>query len=50
MADVAAWRIARKQAEEDRQFWAVALSDARVMTDLSRAMSADASRDVRGYY
>ena len=50
MADVAAWRIARKQAEEDREFWAVALSDARVMNDLSRAMSADASRDVRGYY
>jgi hypothetical protein len=41
---------ARRQAAEDRRFWDVALTDARVMADLSRAMSAGASRDVRGYY
>jgi hypothetical protein len=41
---------ARRQKAEDRKFWDVALTDARVMADLSRAMSADASRDIRGYY
>lgn len=40
----------QRQKAEDRQFWDVALTDARVMADLSRAMSADAARDVRGYY
>lgn len=40
----------RRQKAEDRKFWDVALTDARVMADLSRAMSADATRDVRGYY
>jgi hypothetical protein len=28
----------------------VALTDARVMADISRAMSADAVRDVKAYY
>ena len=41
---------ARRQKAEGRKFWDVALTDARVMADLSRAMSADATRDVRGYY
>ena len=41
---------ARKQRREDDRLWNVALTDARVMADLSRAMSRDASRDVRGYY
>jgi hypothetical protein len=41
---------ARRQKAEDRKFWDVALTDARVMADLSRAMSADASRDIRSYY
>ena len=41
---------ARKQRREDERLWNVALTDARVMADLSRAMSRDASRDVRGYY
>ena len=41
---------AHKQRREDQRLWDVALSDARVMADLSRAMSRDASRDVRGYY
>ena len=45
-----AWRVARRQAAADRRLWDVALTDARVMADISRAMSADAVRDVRGYY
>jgi hypothetical protein len=49
MAGYSAWRVARRQAEEDRKLWAVALTDARVMSDLSRAMAAGANEDVRGY-
>ena len=45
-----AWRISRRAASADRKMWEVALTDARVMADISRAMSADAMRDVRGYY
>ena len=45
-----AWASQRKQAAEDRKMWDIALTDARVMADLSRAMSRDAIRDVRGYY
>lgn len=45
-----AWNAERKQAAEDRKLWDIALTDARVMADLSRAMSRDAIRDVRGYY
>lgn len=41
---------ARRQAAEDEKLWNIALTDARVMADLSRAMSADASRDLRNYY
>jgi hypothetical protein len=41
---------ARRQAAEDEKIWAVALTDARVMADISRAMTARASRDVRQYY
>lgn len=44
------WSAARRQAEEDRKLWDLALTDARVMADLSRAMTRDALRDVRGYY
>jgi hypothetical protein len=40
----------RAQRRQDEQLWNIALSDARVMADLSRAMSRDASRDVRGFY
>jgi hypothetical protein len=47
---LASWNLARKQRAEDEKLWNVALSDARVMADLSRAMSRDAARDVRGYY
>lgn len=49
----AAWQAAgaaRRQAREDRRTWEVAMTDARVMADISRAMSRDAMRDVRGYY
>jgi hypothetical protein len=47
---IAAWNSARKQAAQDQQLWDIALTDARVMADLSRAMTSDAQRDVRGYY
>lgn len=49
-ARLAAWGEARRQREEDRKLWNLALSDARVMADLSRAMSQDALRDSRGYF
>lgn len=48
----AAWTrscAARRQAAQDRELWALALTDARVMAELSRAMSRDTLRDVRGY-
>lgn len=41
---------ARRARREDERLWNVALTDARVMADLSRAMSRDAARDVRGFY
>jgi hypothetical protein len=44
------WSASRKQAEADRKLWEVALTDARVMADISRAMSAGASRDIKAYY
>lgn len=44
------WSQARREAAEDARLWEVALTDARVMADISRAMSRDAARDVRGYY
>ena len=44
------WSAARRQAAQDEQLWNIALTDARVMADISRAMSADASRDIRTYY
>jgi hypothetical protein len=46
----AAWSAAREQRRQDEKLWNIALTDARVMADLSRAMSRDAERDVRGYY
>lgn len=44
------WAQARRESAEDAKLWEVALTDARVMADISRAMSRDAARDVRGYY
>ena len=35
---------------QDEALWQVAVTDARVMADISRAMTSDAARDVRGYY
>lgn len=49
-AGLKAWAAARREAARDELFWNVALTDARVMAEISRAMSADAARDVRGYY
>src|SRR5207249_1208733 len=49
-AGLAARADARKRSEEDRKLWELALTDARVMADLSRAMSQDAQGDVRRYY
>ena len=46
----AAWMEARARAAADEQLWNLALTDARVMADISRAMSADALRDVKAYY
>ena len=45
-----AWAERRRQAEQDRQMWEVALRDARVMADLSRAMSAEALDSLKKYY
>ena len=44
------WAAVREQRIQDEKLWNVALTDARVMADISRAMSAGASRDVRTYY
>ena len=44
------WSLRRKQARADARMWELALGDARVMADISRAMTRDAARDVRGYY
>src|SRR5688572_8427423 len=49
-AAFAARAAERKQRREDEKLWNIALSDARVMADLSRAMGKDALRDTRGYF
>lgn len=41
-----AWRARRKQAAADEKLWSIALTDARVMADISRAMAAQAEREV----
>lgn len=46
---LATWTAARKQRREDEKLWNVALNDARVMADLSRAMSQEAVRHSRYY-
>jgi hypothetical protein len=45
-----AWAAARRQAAEDAQYWNAALDDARIMADISCAMSAAATRDIRAYH
>ena len=44
---IASWAEARRQRRADDQLWSLALSDARIMADLSRAMSQDALRGAR---
>jgi hypothetical protein len=49
------WRMRitarRRQAAEDEKLWRLALSDARVMADISRAMTAAATvRNLKTYY
>jgi hypothetical protein len=44
------WNAARKQAAEDDQLWELALTDARVMADIGRAMSERAVLDIKRYY
>jgi hypothetical protein len=46
---LAAWKAARKQRRDDERLWNLALQDARIMADLSRAMSRDAVRNARYY-
>lgn len=41
------WKAQRQQAAQDEELWNLALSDARVMADISRAMSAAAVRESR---
>jgi hypothetical protein len=41
-----AWKARRRQAAADDKLWAIALTDARVMADISRAMGSQASRKV----
>jgi hypothetical protein len=45
-----AWGAAPHQADEDAPYWNAALNDARIMADISCAMSAAASRDARAYH
>lgn len=44
-----AWSERSKQAAADDKLWELARTDARVMADISRAMSRDVIRDVRYY-
>lgn len=44
-----AWKADRKAFKEDQKLWDIALKDARVMADLSRAMSREGAREVRSY-
>jgi len=43
-----AWMESRRQSAEDQRTWNAALKDARMMADLSRAMSAAASAPDQG--
>lgn len=49
-AGLKTWNERRLQAAQDEQYWQAALADARVMADISRAMSAAALEDVRRYH
>lgn len=41
--------IRHRAAVQDEAMWRLALTDARVMADISRAMSSDAAKDVLGH-
>ena len=41
------WAAARRQAAQDRELWNLALSDSRVMADISRAMNMEADERIR---
>jgi len=41
------WSLARRQAAQDRELWNLALSDSRVMADISRAMNMEAGEQAR---
>ena len=45
-----AWSERRREAQADEQLWDLALRDARVMAEISRAMSQDAGRDAKGNF
>jgi len=45
-----AWKERRVRDAQDDQYWQAALADARIMADISRAMSAAALDDVKRYY
>lgn len=44
------WNERRLREAQDAQYWQAALNDARLMADISRAMSAAAIRDIKTYY
>jgi hypothetical protein len=41
------WSLARRQAAQDRELWNLALTDSRVMADISRAMNMEAGEQAR---
>jgi hypothetical protein len=41
------WAAARRQAAQDRELWNLALTDSRVMADISRAMSTEAVEQLK---
>lgn len=45
-----AWNERRVREAQDQQYWQAALNDARLMADISRAMSAAAIQDIKAYY
>jgi hypothetical protein len=47
---LADWAAKRRERREDAKLWNLAMTDARVMAELSRAMSSDAAGDLRKYY
>ena len=46
----ARWNVARRQAAQDRELWALAQTDSRVMADLVCAMGRAPQRDLSAFY